>query len=98
MTNKWPSFVTKDLPQTDEGDAEMHRRWAVYDREMRALIATGIAHQDDDGWWVETATGELIGPDPEIERPWTYEEIAQAKPFAEVFPELTASLRRMRGT
>ncbi|GLK69660.1 BrnA antitoxin family protein [Hansschlegelia plantiphila] len=28
---------------------------------------------------------------------WTAEEIAQAKPFAEVFPELAESIRRQRG-
>ncbi len=98
MTGKWPSFATGDLPDTEEGEAEMMRRWAIYDREMRALIAKGIAHQDRDGWWVETATGELMGPDPEIERPWTEEEIAKAKPmtFAEAHPELAASIKQSR--
>jgi len=38
-------------------DAEMMRRWEAYDRDMKALIATGSFHQDNDGWWVETATG-----------------------------------------
>ena len=67
---KWPSFETHDLdPDTDEGGAEMERRWRKYDREMQALIAAGGVHQDFDGWWVETSTGELIGPDPSIERP-----------------------------
>jgi uncharacterized protein (DUF4415 family) len=28
---------------------------------------------------------------------WTAEEMAKAKPFAEVFPELAASARRVRG-
>lgn len=96
MTNKWPTFVTKDLPQTRKGDAEMHRRWKVYDREMKVIIASGIAHQDEDGWWVGTATGELIGPDPEIERPRTPEELAQLRPFAEVFPEAAATIKRTR--
>lgn|SRR5574337_294803 len=97
MTAKWPSFVTKDLPATPEGDAEMQRRWEAYNHEMQAIIARGGVHQDADGWWVEDATGELVGPDPEIERPLTDEEIAQARPFAEVFPELAASIRRVRG-
>jgi uncharacterized protein (DUF4415 family) len=29
--------------------------------------------------------------------PWTRDELAQARPFAEVFPELAASIRRGRG-
>ena len=34
----------------------------------------------------------------DVERPeWTAEDFAQAKPFAEVFPELAASIRRGRG-
>ena len=94
---KWPSFETGERPDTDEGDAEMQRRWEVYDRVLRALIAAGGVHQDGDGWWVHTATGELIGPDPEIERPATEEELARAHPFAEVFPELAESIRCGRG-
>lgn len=98
MNSKWPSFVTKDLPDTDEGDAEMHRRWEDYDREMQVIIASGIAHQDEDGWWVETATGELIGPDPEIERPWTEEDFANAKrmTFVEAFPGLADPIRKAK--
>jgi uncharacterized protein (DUF4415 family) len=97
MAKHWPSFVTRDLGDSVEDDAEMLRRWKVYDEEMRALIAAGGVHQDDDGWWIDDETGELIGPDPEIERPRTDEELAQAKPFAEVFPELMESIRRSRG-
>ncbi|MEE9924012.1 MAG: BrnA antitoxin family protein [Brucella anthropi] len=97
MARKWPAFVTKDLGNTPEDDAEMQRRWEQYDREMRALIATGTVYQDDEGWWYDKATGELIGPDPEIERASTPEELAQAKPFAEVFPEAAAEIKRTRG-
>lgn len=45
---------------------------------------------------VDDATGELIGPDPEIERPRTDEELAKMRPFAEVFPEFVASIQRLR--
>lgn len=96
MAKTWPQFVTKDLPDTDEGDAEMQRRWVAYDRDMKAIIAAGGVHRDEDGWWVDDATGELIGPDPEIERPLTDEEIAKAKPFREAFPDLAASIDRAR--
>lgn len=96
MTKNWPSFITTDLGTTEADDAEMLRRWENYDREMQAIIASGIAHQDNDGWWVETATGELIGPDPEIERPRTAEEMVQAKPFAMALPDLAAAIRRRR--
>lgn len=96
MTEKWPSFITIDLGTSEEDDAEMQRRWEAYEREMQAIIASGVAHQDEDGWWVHTATGELIGPDPEIERPRTDEELARAKPFAEALPELAAATRKAR--
>lgn len=94
MTEKWPIFETKDLPDTPEGDAEMHRRWEVYNREMQTIIAAGLAHKDADGWWVHTATGELIGPDPELERLLADDELAQAQPFAEACPELAATMNR----
>lgn len=97
MARKWPQFVTKDLGDTPEDDAEMQHRWALYDREMKALIAAGGVHQDEDGWWVDDASGELIGPDPEIERPRTDEELARTRPFAEVFPDLAESIKRGRG-
>lgn len=97
MTKKWPAFVTKDLGDSAEDEAEMLRRWDTYNRQMLTIIESGVAHQDEDGWWVETATGELIGPDPEIERPWTDAELAAAKPLAEVLPGLAASIRRGRG-
>ncbi|KFL30449.1 hypothetical protein JP75_14785 [Devosia riboflavina] len=97
MARKWPEFVTKDLGDSPEDNAEMQRRWEQYDRDMRALIAAGGVHQDEDGWWVDDATGELIGPDPEIERPSTDEELAQFRPFTEVFPDLAESIRRGRG-
>lgn len=94
MTGMWPQFITKDLGDTDEDSAEMMRRWTRYDMEMNKLIATGHFHRDEDGWWVETATGELVGPDPEIERPRTDEELGSAKPLREVLPDLAASIDR----
>lgn len=100
MDGRWPSFETWDLDfdkDPDGSDAEMQRRWEVYDREMKALIAKGGVHQDRDGWWVEDATGELIGPDPEIERPSTPEESAKSMPFAEAFPDLATFTRNRRG-
>ena len=86
MTRKWPQFITKDLMDTEEDAAEMQRRWDVYNREMKALIATGTVHQDEDGWWVDDATGELIGPDPEIERPLAAEDFARMRPMKEACP------------
>jgi uncharacterized protein (DUF4415 family) len=94
---KWPSFETWDIKDLPEFDELMQSRWEIYDREMRELIAKGGVHQDRDGWWVDDATGELIGPDPEIERPPTDEELAQMRPLEEVLPELAASIRRTRG-
>lgn len=44
------------------------------------------AHDTQEGW-------DAVSDNPE----WTDEEIANARPFAEVFPEMTAALRRGRG-
>lgn len=96
MTKEWPSFITRDLGRTVAADTEMHRRWKEYDRAMKALIAAGGVHQDADGWWVDDATGELIGPDPEIERPLSDEEISRLRPFSEVFPELAQKIEKRR--
>lgn len=97
MTSKWPEFATRDLGDSDEDAAEMDRRWQEYDRQMKALIARGGVHQDEDGCWVDDATGELIGPDPKIERPLTTEELARMKPLKEALPELYESIQRSRG-
>ncbi|WEK05422.1 MAG: BrnA antitoxin family protein [Candidatus Devosia phytovorans] len=94
---KWPEFVTRDLGNSAAASDEMQRRWEVYDREMKTLIALGGVHQDEDGWWVDDASGELIGPDPEIERPRTSEELARFRPIDEVMPEFAEELRRSRG-
>lgn len=94
---KWPQFITKDLGDTKADADEMQRRWEVYDREMQAIIAKGGVHQDDDGWWIDDATGELIGPDPEIERPSSDADLAKARPFKEALPELYESIQRSRG-
>ncbi len=96
MTN-WPVFETADLGDTEQDAAEMMRRWTEYNRRMKAIIAAGGVHQDDDGWWVDDASGELIGPDPEIERPLSDEDIAKARPLKDVLPELYESIRRSRG-
>lgn len=96
MTEKWPSFVTIDLGDSPGDDAEILRRWKEYDRRMKALIAAGGVHQDAEGWWVEDATGELIGPDPELERPRTEDELARFRPFEEALPDLHASIQRAR--
>jgi len=97
MTSKWPQFVTADLGDSENDQAELMRRWSKYDREMKTLISKGGVHQDEDGWWVEDGTGELIGPDPEVERPRTNEDIAQMVPFEEALPDLADSIRRGRG-
>lgn len=96
MANKWPTFVTGDLGVSPADDAEMERRWQIYRREMDALIAAGGVHQDADGWWVDNATGELIGPDPEIERPWTAADDPLPTPFRQAFPDFAKAIRNRR--
>ena len=94
MTGKWPSFVTKDLGPDD--DAEMMRRWEIYDQEMNAVIKAGTAHQDEDGWWVDNATGELIGPDPDIERPLSDRD-TDLTTWEGPLPAVIAALRKRPG-
>lgn len=95
MTSKWPSFVTKDLGDTPEDDAERMRRWKAYNRAMKALIAKGGVHQDEDGWWVDDKTGALIGPDPEIERP--IPSGVARRSLKDMLPQLHESIQRARG-
>lgn len=97
MTKKWPAFITRDLGDSAKDFEELQRRWQKYDREMQAIIAAGGVHQDDDGWWVDDATNELIGPDPEIERSRMEAELANTRTFEEAFPDLAESIRRGRG-
>jgi uncharacterized protein (DUF4415 family) len=47
-------------------------------RVQHALRAGRNMHVDADGWYVDDATGELIGPDPDMERELTDEQLAQA--------------------
>ena len=92
---EWPAFITADLGDSDADWVEMNRRWTVYRDEMAVLIAAGGVHMDEDSWWVDDVTGELIGPDPELERPWTEEDFARARPAAEVLgPEIAAAMAR----
>jgi len=95
---KWPSFVTKDLGDSDEDAEEMERRWFVYRDEMNALIAAGGIHVDDEGWWVDDATGTLIGPDPAIEQPLSLMEDVKPISFIETFPEFAHNLCHARKT
>lgn len=97
MAKQWPQFVTRDLGDSEEDFVELQRRWEAYDRDMKQLIAAGGVHQDEDGWWVDDATGELIGPDPSIERPLTEDEVANLRPFHEVLPDVADAIRRGRG-
>lgn len=84
MTRQWPRFETAELGDTEADFDELVRRWRRYDAEMKALIAKGGVHQDEDGWWIDDASGELIGPDPEIERPRESTELERMGSFAEV--------------
>lgn len=94
MARQWPQFITRGLGDSEEDDAERIRRWRAYDTQMQAVIAAGGVHQDADGWWVDDESGELIGPDPELERPLTEAELRNARPFREVFPDLADSIDR----
>lgn len=43
---------------------------------MQILIGTCTLYQDEGGWWVETATGILVGPGREPVRARTHEELS----------------------
>jgi uncharacterized protein (DUF4415 family) len=94
MNKPFPSFKTNDIGLDSE---EYVARWEKYNRELQELIAAGTVHQDEDGWWVDNATGELIGEDPHDVRPLTDEDVANMRPFSEVHPDLAESIRRGRG-
>jgi uncharacterized protein (DUF4415 family) len=94
MNKPFPSFKTVDIGLDSE---EYEVRWKKYRDELQALIDAGTVHQDEDGWWVDNATGELIGEDPHDVRPLTDEDFAAMRPFAEVFPEAAEEIRRKRG-
>ncbi|CAH1690072.1 conserved hypothetical protein [Hyphomicrobiales bacterium] len=81
MTNSnWPSFETADLGDSEADEVEFTRRWEAYRDGMQALIDSGTVHRDQDDWWVDTATGTLIGPDPELVRARSAEELSSFGP------------------
>ena len=52
--------------------------------------------RDRDGWIIDTGTGALIGPDPQIERELTDEELARSRPIGR--PALPPTERRAQIT
>jgi uncharacterized protein (DUF4415 family) len=50
---------------------------------MQTLIDARTVHQDEDGWWVDNATGKLIGEDPQDVRPLTPKDVSEFMPRAE---------------
>lgn len=65
---------------------------------MKTLIATGTVYQDDEGWWFDKESEEIIGPHPEIERPRTEEELKAFRLFREAHPDLAACIDREHKT
>ena len=51
---------------------------AMTAKVKRALKSGRKMRRDGDGWLVDAKTGELIGPDPSIERPLTKAQVAKA--------------------
>lgn len=51
---------------------------ALTAKVRRALKSGRKLRRDADGWLVDAKTGELIGPDPRIERPLTKAQLGKA--------------------
>jgi uncharacterized protein (DUF4415 family) len=53
--------------------SDLERRLAdnLAEKVNRAIASGRQMHLDDDGWYVDDTTGELIGPDSRMERPLT---------------------------
>ena len=77
---------------------EVDRQWGADGAKVLARVAQGDCHLDNEGWWVETSTGNLIGIDPQTDRPLLSDKEAEqwrrnARPFSEACPELHASIK-----
>lgn len=69
--------VGSDLAKVDAGPE--YPNDALTMRVRQSLKAGRKMKRDADGWLVDADTGELIGPDPAIEREWTDEEFERAQ-------------------
>jgi uncharacterized protein (DUF4415 family) len=58
-------------------DLERRRADNLAEKVNRAIASGRQMHLDDDGWYVDDTTGELIGPDPRMERPLTEKDRAR---------------------
>jgi hypothetical protein len=81
----------------------LDRKWAADGAKVLARVAQGDCHLDDEGWWIETSTGKIIGIDPQTERPILSEAEAEewrrnARPFSEACPELYASIQKNKAS
>ena len=88
-----PKEAIEDLDEVD-------RKWAADGAKVLARVAQGDCHLDDEGWWIETSTGKVIGIDPQTDRPILSEQEAKhwcdnARPFNEACPELYASIKKV---
>lgn len=52
--------VWRPRPRRHRGTG-FNRRWEAYRDGTQILTGTCTLHQDEGGWWVETATGTLVG-------------------------------------
>lgn len=95
----FPNFMDKPRSKPVYKLDEVDRQWATDGAKVLARVAQGDCHLDNEGWWVETSTGNLIGIDPQTDRPILSEAEAEqwrknAKPFSEACSELHASIQR----
>ena len=72
---------------------------ALTAKVRRALKSGRKLRRDADGWLVDAKTGELIGPDPRIERPLTKAQLGKAtvRQSGRTSISIAAKLKRTAG-
>jgi uncharacterized protein (DUF4415 family) len=58
--------------------ARIYLNDAMTAKVRRALKSGRKLRRDEDGWLVDVETGEMIGPDPKIERPLSKAQLGKA--------------------
>jgi uncharacterized protein (DUF4415 family) len=66
------------MPVKEKNMAREYPNDKLTQRVKSALKSGRRMHLDAEGWYVDARTGELIGPNPAIEKPLTKAQLAKA--------------------